>query len=144
MAEPTQTAAEPRLPRITIQFCTQCKWMLRAAYVSLLPPTPRYFPPTSHHVEYMLSLKAMPPSDTKHPSSHLTPSPSHPPLPPLLTSPALINYLPTTTPVRPRTPLHILALPRRGLPPARHRRRFCRRHHHHRFHHKHRRQRQDQ
>lgn len=22
------------LPRITIQFCTQCKWMLRAAYVS--------------------------------------------------------------------------------------------------------------
>ncbi|KAK4189510.1 Rdx family-domain-containing protein [Podospora australis] len=24
--------AEPLLPRITIQFCTQCKWMLRAAY----------------------------------------------------------------------------------------------------------------
>ncbi|KAM4060231.1 rdx family protein [Hirsutella rhossiliensis] len=23
---------EPALPRITIQFCTQCKWMLRAAY----------------------------------------------------------------------------------------------------------------
>ena len=22
------------LPRVTIQFCTQCKWMLRAAYVS--------------------------------------------------------------------------------------------------------------
>ncbi|KAK4238144.1 Rdx family-domain-containing protein [Achaetomium macrosporum] len=32
MAETTQGAAEPRLPRITIQFCTQCKWMLRAAY----------------------------------------------------------------------------------------------------------------
>lgn len=24
------------LPRITIKFCTQCKWMLRAAYVCLL------------------------------------------------------------------------------------------------------------
>lgn len=23
------------LPRITIKFCTQCRWMLRAAYVSL-------------------------------------------------------------------------------------------------------------
>ncbi|KAK3302013.1 Rdx family-domain-containing protein [Chaetomium strumarium] len=32
MAESSQVAAEPRLPRITIQFCTQCKWMLRAAY----------------------------------------------------------------------------------------------------------------
>lgn len=26
--------APVNLPRITIQFCTQCKWMLRAAYVS--------------------------------------------------------------------------------------------------------------
>ncbi|KAK4167590.1 Rdx family-domain-containing protein [Cladorrhinum sp. PSN259] len=25
-------SAPPLLPRITIQFCTQCKWMLRAAY----------------------------------------------------------------------------------------------------------------
>lgn len=24
------------LPRVTIRFCTQCKWMLRAAYVSWL------------------------------------------------------------------------------------------------------------
>ncbi|SPQ22310.1 44020a29-f780-49b0-84ec-a1477d2ccf9b [Thermothielavioides terrestris] len=32
MAELAQAAAEPRLPRITIRFCTQCKWMLRAAY----------------------------------------------------------------------------------------------------------------
>lgn len=30
-APPTGTAAVP-LPRIAIQFCTQCKWMLRAAY----------------------------------------------------------------------------------------------------------------
>jgi hypothetical protein len=26
------------LPRVTIEFCTQCKWMLRAAYVSFDPP----------------------------------------------------------------------------------------------------------
>ncbi|KAK4043240.1 Rdx family-domain-containing protein [Parachaetomium inaequale] len=33
MAETTpQLSSEPRLPRVTIQFCTQCKWMLRAAY----------------------------------------------------------------------------------------------------------------
>lgn len=24
------------LPRIAIQFCTQCRWMLRAAYVRLI------------------------------------------------------------------------------------------------------------
>src|SRR4051794_1839509 len=31
------------LPRVTIQFCTQCKWLLRAAYVRphpLLPLSP--------------------------------------------------------------------------------------------------------
>ncbi|KAJ4292298.1 hypothetical protein N0V88_005930 [Collariella sp. IMI 366227] len=28
----TQGTVEARLPRVTIQFCTQCKWMLRAAY----------------------------------------------------------------------------------------------------------------
>ena len=37
MAESTQPAAEPALPRVTIQFCTQCKWMLRAAYVNETP-----------------------------------------------------------------------------------------------------------
>ncbi|TVY44139.1 Guanine nucleotide-binding protein subunit gamma [Lachnellula subtilissima] len=26
------TMEQPLLPRVTIQFCTQCKWMLRAAY----------------------------------------------------------------------------------------------------------------
>jgi hypothetical protein len=33
------------LPRVTISFCTQCKWMLRAAYVS---PNPCSSPSTSH------------------------------------------------------------------------------------------------
>ncbi len=27
-------AGKQRLPRVTIEFCTQCKWLLRAAYVS--------------------------------------------------------------------------------------------------------------
>lgn len=31
---PAHEALTPvHLPRITIRFCTQCKWMLRAAYV---------------------------------------------------------------------------------------------------------------
>ena len=76
MAEPSQhvAAAEPRLPRVTIQFCTQCKvslsencssraaerapfawrwsltrnqWMLRAAYVRLssIYPIPHHTHP---------------------------------------------------------------------------------------------------
>lgn len=28
----TSAASSPSLPRVTIKFCTQCKWMLRAAY----------------------------------------------------------------------------------------------------------------
>ncbi|KAL2129086.1 hypothetical protein VTI74DRAFT_8264 [Chaetomium olivicolor] len=33
MAETTtRGTVEARLPRVTIEFCTQCKWMLRAAY----------------------------------------------------------------------------------------------------------------
>lgn len=27
------TTAQVFLPRVTIKYCTQCKWMLRAAYV---------------------------------------------------------------------------------------------------------------
>ena len=41
---PIRTAQSAvRLPRVTIQFCTQCKWNLRAAYVNhppSLPPPP--------------------------------------------------------------------------------------------------------
>lgn len=35
-AVPAATAPYP-LPRVTIRFCTQCKWMLRAAYVGSSP-----------------------------------------------------------------------------------------------------------
>lgn len=39
----TQQSVPCPLPRVTIQFCTQCKWMLRAAYVSCssILPVPR-------------------------------------------------------------------------------------------------------
>ncbi|KAL7909612.1 Rdx family domain-containing protein [Trichoderma velutinum] len=73
MATSTSTASQPLqhaavtapLPRITIQFCTQCKWMLRAAYfaqellstfslslgeVALQPSTGGTFIVTIHHL----------------------------------------------------------------------------------------------
>ncbi|TWU73624.1 hypothetical protein ED733_002382 [Metarhizium rileyi] len=65
MSEPTGAAEHGiRFPRMTIQFCTQCKWMLRAAYfaqellstfstslgeVSLQPSTGGAFIVTIHH-----------------------------------------------------------------------------------------------
>jgi hypothetical protein len=37
--EDKKTALEHvHLPRISIKFCTQCRWMLRAAYVSPIRP----------------------------------------------------------------------------------------------------------
>lgn len=38
VAEPTATPTSLELvdlPRISIKFCTQCRWMLRAAYVRI-------------------------------------------------------------------------------------------------------------
>ncbi|OJJ39716.1 hypothetical protein ASPWEDRAFT_25523 [Aspergillus wentii DTO 134E9] len=61
----TTTSTERNLPRVTIQYCTQCKWMLRAAYfaqellstfstdlgeVSLIPATGGLFRVTMYHV----------------------------------------------------------------------------------------------
>ncbi|KAH8700610.1 Rdx family-domain-containing protein [Talaromyces proteolyticus] len=61
-----------RLPRITIQYCTQCKWMLRAAYfgqellqtfgtaigeVSLMPTTGGIFTVTMLHSSRTNSLE---------------------------------------------------------------------------------------
>lgn len=37
------------LPRVTIQFCTQCKWMLRAAYVRP-PHLMQHLPSPSHYI----------------------------------------------------------------------------------------------
>jgi hypothetical protein len=39
--------AQIHLPRITIKYCTQCRWMLRAAYVWPPPPPPPPPPPYS-------------------------------------------------------------------------------------------------
>lgn len=48
------------LPRVTIQFCTQCKWMLRAAYVSLpLPALSALHPsrrPLTNPIQYAQEL----------------------------------------------------------------------------------------
>ncbi|KAL6869325.1 hypothetical protein ACO1O0_000650 [Amphichorda felina] len=64
MADITTRAVPCSLPRVTIQFCTQCKWMLRAAYyaqellstfsvslgeVALQPSTGGTFVVTIHH-----------------------------------------------------------------------------------------------
>ena len=35
-AQPAEASTPVQLPRITIKFCTSCKWMLRATYVSLI------------------------------------------------------------------------------------------------------------
>ncbi|KAM6488069.1 Rdx family-domain-containing protein [Trichoderma sp. SZMC 28011] len=65
-----QAAVTAPLPRITIQFCTQCKWMLRAAYfaqellstfslslgeVALQPSTGGTFIVTIHHLSPSLT-----------------------------------------------------------------------------------------
>lgn len=40
IARPSMTGqVTSPLPRVTIQFCTQCKWMLRAAYVWTILPS---------------------------------------------------------------------------------------------------------
>jgi selT/selW/selH-like putative selenoprotein len=63
MADLSTTAEHPvpcPLPRVTIQFCTQCKWLLRAAYVrlhrSLLPPLPKHQSDTRTHPQYAQEL----------------------------------------------------------------------------------------
>ena len=55
--EAADLAARPPLPRVTIQFCTQCKWMLRAAYVCTSPYLPY---PTRAPAHLPLSLPLSP------------------------------------------------------------------------------------
>ncbi|KAH0527913.1 hypothetical protein TsFJ059_002834 [Trichoderma semiorbis] len=85
MATSTSTSSQPLqqaavtapLPRITIQFCTQCKWMLRAAYfaqellstfslslgeVALQPSTGGTFIVTIHHLSPTSSSTSSDPS----------------------------------------------------------------------------------
>ncbi|KAJ4860385.1 rdx family domain-containing protein [Trichoderma breve] len=76
-SQPLQHAAVTApLPRITIQFCTQCKWMLRAAYfaqellstfslslgeVALQPSTGGTFIVTIHHLSPSTSTSSSSP-----------------------------------------------------------------------------------
>ncbi len=78
--DPASDAAspDPRLPRVTIRFCTQCKWMLRAAYVSY--PLTRH-PPLYIYIRQTRLLLL---SNT-HPPCPLVPSSTPPPPCPLLT-----------------------------------------------------------
>jgi len=79
------------LPRVTIQFCTQCKWMLRAAYVGSNSPPPSFSPFRKKLATLII------PKKKKNLSTHVG-----------------------TQTVRTRTPLHLLHLPRRSLPPTFH------------------------
>jgi hypothetical protein len=89
MTEPTQGAAEPRLPRITIQFCTQCKWMLRAAYVSLLLPPSSYAHISALSFTHSCIIYAL----------------LQPYLPSTLLSPPPVSHFPPTDPRPVRLPL---------------------------------------
>jgi len=78
------------LPRVTIRFCTQCKWMLRAAYVS-----PNNLPP----------LMDWPTTLTLHLNNNNMPS---------LSKPQLDTNSPSKKKVRPRTAIHLLHCARRS------------------------------
>jgi predicted Rdx family selenoprotein len=69
------------LPRVTIEFCTQCKWMLRAAYVSFDPPISP-------------SLPFPPCKKTSPPRPHLsrTRDITSPPLPPRIRVKAKLTF----------------------------------------------------
>lgn len=104
-----------RFPRVVIQFCTQCKWMLRAAYVGFLSFLASFLPLSLFLPSFLpLFIFFLHPSFI-HPSS-IPPSSIHPSS--LLPSPPIQ----LTSPVRARAPLHVPHLPRRSLPPALHRR----------------------
>ncbi|KAB5558599.1 Rdx family-domain-containing protein [Coniochaeta sp. 2T2.1] len=75
---------DTRFPRVTIQFCTQCKWNLRAAYfaqellqtfsttlgeISLLPSTGGVFKVDIY--TRASSSTSRPPAATNHPSPHV-------------------------------------------------------------------------
>ncbi|KAL6823880.1 Rdx family domain-containing protein [Trichoderma camerunense] len=80
-SQPLQYAAVTApLPRITIQFCTQCKWMLRAAYfaqellstfslslgeVALQPSTGGTFIVTIHHLSPASSSSSTSPASVQ-------------------------------------------------------------------------------
>lgn len=139
-----QGAVLAPLPRITIQFCTQCKWMLRAAYVRFhilllfIHMLYYYYCPPFLSLSLSLSSRSFWYIRTfvlywelVAEKSQLNPM-NFPRLSSSATSSkhiynankkkSKINTLTYIKKVRPRAPLHILPLPRRSRPPALHRR----------------------
>ena len=102
----TITASTPTLlPRITIRFCTQCKWMLRAAYVSLtfrhIVPEPLRLDTLTHFPLSHLALL------NRH--SHLTSSSNFPRILIIYSSPNLLSHKhhhPSIPPIQPLTSNH--------------------------------------
>ncbi|KAK2593143.1 hypothetical protein QQS21_009153 [Conoideocrella luteorostrata] len=83
---PAETLHGNIFPRITIQFCTQCKWMLRAAYfaqellstfstslgeVALQPSTGGTFIVTIHHYNHYFQ-EGQEAQDAQDPRAHIT------------------------------------------------------------------------
>lgn len=96
------------LPRVTIQFCTQCKWLLRAAYVRCFSFwcglfRAKHTPPPFHfvfHFPFPISqtLFCSGPPEAPIPSPHLHPHAAPPtPYPPAM---------PLRPPSPPPSPIH--------------------------------------
>ncbi|KAK4146933.1 Rdx family-domain-containing protein [Dichotomopilus funicola] len=111
MAEPViEASLDPRLPRVTIQFCTQCKWMLRAAYyaqellstfslslgeVSLQPATGGIFL-VEITTSSSSSSQTNPTATAAAPATTTTSPPTSPPAPTSTSPPAAKQETPTT------------------------------------------------
>lgn len=90
--------AHVHLPRVTIKYCTQCKWLLRAAYVCSYNPR--------------FSFSFLNPSNNN--------SISHPPLSlPVVIE--IVQYVSNLHLVRPRTALYLLHVAGRSISRPRHR-----------------------
>lgn len=62
----TQASSTVQVPRVAIKFCTQCKWNLRAAYVSVNPLDEDYT--VFCHVFLSVSSKGYEPCETGLPA----------------------------------------------------------------------------
>ena len=70
------TTAQVHLPRVTIKYCTQCKWMLRAAYVRPSPSqyhTHTYIYVTIENTKRILTTRNSSPKNSSQPSTRISP-----------------------------------------------------------------------
>ncbi|MBE3044645.1 Rdx family protein [Candidatus Bathyarchaeota archaeon] len=111
------TAQQAVFPRVTIEYCTRCKWMLRAAYVR--PPPPRVRKHRSNTQQYAQELLStfeatlgevsLRPAPSGTFRIQITTDPSPPALPA-----AARSHLLNREPLRPRRRLIAPALPALG------------------------------